>query len=157
MIKFIYTGTIDDVPLDTVRGHLHLVTTYKLEMMGPLVQKRLSDSLSAANCVKILLLSLAEPILLELKEMAIQTIINYPFSHSHEIGFSSQVPSGLSLIHISPFKSSYGKFNISFFRITHSLIELTTTSDFVPGPSTCSHSIFEKKEVLPTLRGNPWC
>ena len=76
MIKFIYTGTIDDVPLDTVRDHLHLATTYKLEMMGPLVQKRLSDSLSAANCVKLLLLSLAEPILLELKEMAIQTIIN---------------------------------------------------------------------------------
>ena len=76
MIKFIYTGTIDDVPLDTVRNHLHLVTTYKLDMMGPLVQKRLSDSLSASNCVQLLLLSLSDPILLELKEMAIQTIVN---------------------------------------------------------------------------------
>merc|ERR1711860_455249 len=29
--------------------------------------------------------------------------------------------------------------------------------DFVPGTSKFSHSIFEKKEVLLTLRGNPWC
>ena len=69
-------------------------------------------------------------------------IINYPLFHSHEIGFSSQVPSGLSLIHIAPFKSSDdGEFNISFFRITHSLIELTTASDFVPAPSNITKDI----------------
>ena len=75
------------------------------------------------------------------KKSEMQKIVNYPLSHSHEIGFSSQVPSGLSLIHIAPFKSSDGEFNISFFRMTHSLIELTTASDFVPGTSNITNDI----------------
>ena len=76
MIKYIYTGTIDDVPIDTVRDHLRLVTMFKLEPMGQLFQKRIIDSLDISNCIKYLNMALSNPFLLQLKEKAIKTIVD---------------------------------------------------------------------------------
>ena len=78
MIKYIYTGTIDDVPIDTVSAHLSLVTMFKLEQMGQLVQRRIIDSLELdiSNCIKYLNMGLSNPFLLQLKEKAIRTIVD---------------------------------------------------------------------------------
>ena len=76
MIKYIYTGTIGDVPIDTVSDHLNLASTYKLELMGQLVQKKLIDSLESSNCIQYLIMALSDPLLLGLKEKAIKTIVD---------------------------------------------------------------------------------
>ena len=76
VLKFIYTGTIDDVPLDSATDHLNLAATYKLEPMGELVLKKLVDSLDSSNCIKYLITSLSDPLFLGLKEKAIQTIVD---------------------------------------------------------------------------------
>ena len=76
MIKFIYTGTIDDVPIDTVSDHLRLATTFMLEPMRQLVEKTLIDDISTSNALKLLNLALKEPLLLGLKEKVFDTIVN---------------------------------------------------------------------------------
>ena len=78
ILKFIYTGTIDDVPLDSVSDLLRLAATYKLEPMSELVQKKLIDSLklNPLNSVKYLVTAISDPLLLGLKEKAIQTIVD---------------------------------------------------------------------------------
>ncbi len=78
MLKFIYTGTIDDVPLDSVSDHLRLAATYKLESMSELVQKKLIDSLklNPLNSVKYLVTAISDPLLLGLKEKAIIAIVD---------------------------------------------------------------------------------
>ena len=76
VLKFMYTGTIDDVPLDSANDHLRIATTYKLEPMEELVQKKLMDSLDSSNCIKYLITSLSDPLLLGLKEKAIKTIVD---------------------------------------------------------------------------------
>ena len=76
MLKFMYTGTIDSVPLNSASDHLRIATTYKLEPMGELVQKKLVDSLDSSNCIKYLITSLSDPLLLGLKEKAIKTIVD---------------------------------------------------------------------------------
>ena len=50
-MKYIYTGTIGDVPPETVSAHLYLASTFKLEPMGELIQKKLIDSLDPTNCI----------------------------------------------------------------------------------------------------------
>ena len=78
-LKFIYVGTIDNVPLVSVSDLLCLLSlaaTYKLELMRELVQKKLIDSLSPSNCIKYLSVALSYPLLLELKEKAIKTIVD---------------------------------------------------------------------------------
>ena len=52
MIKYIYTGSINDVKIDTVSDHLNLASTLKLKQRGQLVQKRLINSLDPSNCIK---------------------------------------------------------------------------------------------------------
>ena len=76
MIKYIYTGTIDDVAMDSVSAHLSLVTMFKLEPMGQLVQRRIIESLDSSNCIKYLNMALSNPFLLQLKEKAIRTIVD---------------------------------------------------------------------------------
>ena len=76
MMKYIYTGTIGDVPPDTVSGHLNLTSTFKLEPMGELVQKKLIDSLDPTNCIKYLITASTDPLLLGLREKAIKTIVD---------------------------------------------------------------------------------
>ena len=76
MMKYIYTGTIGDVPPDTVSGHLNLTSTFKLEPMGELVQKKLIDSLDPTNCIKYLITAFSDPLLLGLREKAIKTIVD---------------------------------------------------------------------------------
>jgi len=68
MLMFIYTGMIDDVPLEAVSDHLWLAATCKLEPMAELVQKKLIDSLDPSNCIKYLITALSDPLLLGLKE-----------------------------------------------------------------------------------------
>jgi len=76
MLKFIYTGTIDEVPPYSVSHHLSLAATYKLEPMAELVQKKLTDSLDSSNCIEFLVMTLTDPLLLGLKEKAIKTIVD---------------------------------------------------------------------------------
>ena len=76
MMKYIYTGTIDDVPIDKVPDHLRLVTMIKLEPMGQLVQRRIIDVMNDSNCIKCLNISLSNPFLLQLKGKAIRTIVD---------------------------------------------------------------------------------
>ena len=76
MMKYIYTGTIGDVPPDTVSGHLNLTSTFKLEPMGELVQKKLVDSMDSSNCIKYLITASTDPLLLGLREKAIKTIVD---------------------------------------------------------------------------------
>ena len=76
MMKYIYTGTIGDVPTDTVSHHLYLANFFKLKPMGQLVQKKLIDSLDSSNCIQYLIMALSDPLLLVLKEKAIKTIVD---------------------------------------------------------------------------------
>ena len=76
MIEFIYTGTIDDVPIDTVSDHLRLAKTFKLEPMEQLVERKLTDEISTSNALKLLNLALKEPLLPGLKEKVFDTIVN---------------------------------------------------------------------------------
>ena len=97
-IKYIYTGTIDDVPIDTFSAHLKLVFEFKLYGLAELVQRRIIDSLDASNCIKYLNMALSNlfpandvavvafvingktfpfsSFLLQLKEKAIRTIVD---------------------------------------------------------------------------------
>ena len=76
MVRFIYTGTIDDVPIDSVSDHFKLAATFKLEMIGQLLQKKLCDSLNDSNCVKLLGVAISHPQLQELREKATNTVVN---------------------------------------------------------------------------------
>ena len=76
MVKYIYTGTIDDVPIDTVSDHLRLVAEFKLEPMGQLVQRRVIETLDTFNCIKYLNVAISNRSLLQLKEKAIKTIVD---------------------------------------------------------------------------------
>ena len=62
MIKYIYTGSINDVKIDTVSDHLNLASTLKLKQRGQLVQKRLINSLDPSNCIKYLFVALSDPL-----------------------------------------------------------------------------------------------
>ena len=44
--------------------------------MGELVQKKLVDSIDSSNCIKHLIKSLSDPLLLGLKKRAIKTIVD---------------------------------------------------------------------------------
>ena len=55
---------------------MDLASTFKLETMGKLVQKKLIDSLDPSNCFKYLIVALSDPLLLGLKEKAIQSIVD---------------------------------------------------------------------------------
>ena len=76
MIKYIYTGTISDVPPETISAHLYLASTFKLEPMGELIQKKLIDSLDPTNSIKYLITAFSDPLLLGLREKAIKTIVD---------------------------------------------------------------------------------
>ena len=62
--------------MDSVSDLLRLASTYKLEPMVELVQKKLMDSLDPTNCIKILMVALSDPLLLRLKNSSIQTIVD---------------------------------------------------------------------------------
>ena len=76
MMKYIYTGTIGDVPTDTVSHHLYLANFFKLKPMGQLVQKKLIDSLDPSNCIQYLIIAHSHPLLLGLREKAIKIIVD---------------------------------------------------------------------------------
>ena len=62
--------------MDSVSDLLRLASTYKLELMVELVQKKLMDLLDLSNCIKILMVALSDPLVLRLKMGSIQTIVD---------------------------------------------------------------------------------
>ena len=77
MMKFIYTGTVNEVPTSTKSAvaHLNLANSYDLLDLGKLVLEKLRKSLKVSTCFEILAPSTQSPVITELKELAKQVIV----------------------------------------------------------------------------------